>query len=283
MTPFAQRFLERANTHGPLCLGIDPTAELLKLWGLPDEPAGLDKMCEIIVAAAAGSLAIVKPQIAYFERFGSDGIRILESLIRQFHQQDALVLVDAKRGDIGSTAEAYAQALLGEGSALEADAITVHAYLGFGSLLPVLEHARAVAAGVFVVVRSSNPEGQVLQNAIVDGGRTVADYLADEITTFNTNERELGPVGAVIGATLANNDVRPTLERLQRSLILAPGIGHQGATYEDVLERFGEHSLRAIPTASRSILSHGPKIETLRLEIEKQSKLARILMRPRTT
>ena len=276
MTPFAQRFLERAKTRGPLCLGIDPTAQLLKLWGLADDAGGLDKMCETIVAAAADRLAIVKPQIAYFERFGSSGIRILESLIRQFHQQDTLVLVDAKRGDIGSTAEAYAQAYLGERSALGADAITVHPYLGFGSLTPLLEHARAVAAGVFVVVRSSNPEGRLLQNAVVDGGRTVADYLADEITAFNTSEEQIGLAGAVIGATLSD-DVRPTLKRLERSLILAPGIGHQGATYEDILERFGEHSLRAIPTASRSILSHGPKIETLRLEIEKQSELARIL------
>jgi orotidine-5'-phosphate decarboxylase len=277
MTPFAQRFLERAKTRGPLCLGIDPTADLLKLWGLTDDADGLDKMCEIIVAAAADRLAIVKPQIAYFERFGSRGIRILESLVRQFRQQDTLVLVDAKRGDIGSTAEAYAQALLGERSALGADAITVHPYLGFGSLMPLLQHARAVAAGVFVVVRSSNPEGRLLQNAIVDGGRTVADYLADAITEFNTNERELGPVGAVMGATLTDN-IQPTLARLERSLILAPGIGHQGATYEDILERFGEHSLRAIPAASRSILGHGPKIDTLRLEIEKQSKQARILV-----
>ena len=277
MTPFAQRFLERAKTRGPLCLGIDPTPDLLKQWGLTDDAGGLDKMCEIIAAAAADRLAIVKPQIAYFERFGSHGIRILESLIRQFHQQDTLVLVDAKRGDIGSTAEAYAQALLGEGSALGADAITVHPYLGFGSLMPLLQHARAVAAGVFVVVRSSNPEGRLLQNAVVDDGRTVADYLADAITAFNTDERDVGLVGAVIGATLTS-DVRPTLKRLERSLILAPGIGHQGATYKDVLERFGEHSLRALPAASRSILSHGPKIETLRLEIEKQSDLARILL-----
>ena len=281
MTPFAQRFLERAKTRGPLCLGIDPTAQLLKQWGLPDDAGGLDKMCDTIIAAAADRLAIVKPQIAYFERFGSRGIMVLESLIQRFHEQDTLVLVDAKRGDIGSTAEAYAQGLLGERSALGADAITVHAYLGFGSLTPLLQHARAVAAGVFVVVRSSNPEGQLLQNAVVDDGRTVADYLADAITEFNASDEELGLVGAVIGATLTH-DIRPTLKRLERSLILAPGIGHQGATYEDILERFGEHSLRTIPTASRSILSHGPQIETLRLEIERQSELARILVNPPT-
>lgn len=281
MTPFAQRFLERAKTRGPLCLGIDPTAQLLKQWGLPDDAGGLDKMCETIIAAAADRLAIVKPQIAYFERFGSRGIRVLESLIQRFHEQDTLVLVDAKRGDIGSTAEAYAQGLLGERSALGADAITVHAYLGFGSLTPLLQHARATAGGVFVVVRSSNPEGHLLQNAVVDDGRTVADYLADAITEFNAGDEELGLVGAVIGATLTH-DVRPTLKRLERSLILAPGIGHQGATYEDILERFGQHSLRTIPTASRSILSHGPQVESLRLEIERQSELARILVNPST-
>ncbi len=281
MKPFAQRFLNAAKTRGPLCLGIDPTPQLLKMWGLTDSADGLAKMCEIVAAAAGDTLAIVKPQIAFFERFGSSGIKVLESLIRQFHQQDTLVLVDAKRGDIGSTVEAYAQAILGEQSALGADAITVHAYLGFGSLMPLLQHARAVGAGVFVVVRSSNPEGELLQRAMVEGGRTVADHLADEITAFNEHDGELGIVGAVIGATLTD-DIRPTLNRLKRSLILAPGIGHQGATFEDLLARFQEHSVRAIPSASRSILSHGPGVDALRLEIEKQSELARILVNSAT-
>jgi orotidine-5'-phosphate decarboxylase len=279
MKPFAQRFLELAAERSPFCLGIDPTPQLLKTWGLPDTADGVERMCEIVAAAVCDRLAVVKPQIAYFERFGSRGISILESLIRRFHEQDTLVLVDAKRGDIGSTAEAYAEALLGEDSPLGADAITVHAYLGFGSLMPLLRHAQRVGAGVFVVVRSSNPEGEVVQNALTESGLTVADHLAEAITAFNEQDSASlvpGPAGAVVGATLTG-DIRDTLNRLGKSLILAPGIGHQGATYEDLRVRFGEHSPRAIPTASRSVLAYGPGIETLQREIEKQREMARLM------
>src|SRR5688572_18815639 len=236
MKSFAQRFLELANSRSPFCLGIDPTPQLLKAWNLPHSADGLARMCETVVTAAEDRLAIVKPQIAFFERFGSKGIEVLERLIGSFQERGTLVLVDGKRGDIGSTVEAYAQAYLGPTSAFRADAITVHAYLGFGSLKPLLTHAVDSGAGVFVVVRSSNAEGISLQTAVLPNDvRTVADSLADMITEFNQqiNGTEIGPVGAVVGATI-ENDLLPTLDRLPQSLILAPGIGHQGATFEDL-------------------------------------------------
>lgn len=275
---FAQRFLELANSRSPFCLGIDPTPQLLKAWRLPHSAVGLAQMCEIVAEAAEDHLAIVKPQIAFFERFGSKGIQVLEKLIDAFHERGTLVLVDGKRGDIGSTVEAYARAYLGPDSAFHADAMTAHAYLGFGSLKPLLTHAVGAGAGVFVVVRSSNVEGIPLQTAVLNNdGRTVADSLAEMITEFNsqTSASEIGPVGAVVGATI-ENDLLSTLERLPQSLILAPGIGHQGATYEDLQRRFERHAARAIPSSSRAVLDRGPDVEQLRSEIIKQCEEARL-------
>ena len=277
MKSFAQRFLELANSRSPFCLGIDPTPQLLKAWNLPHSADGLARMCETVVGAAEDQLAIVKPQIAFFERFGSKGIEVLEQLIGSFQERGTLVLVDGKRGDIGSTVEAYAQAYLGPTSAFRADAITAHAYLGFGSLKPLLTHAVDSGAGVFVVVRSSNAEGISLQTAVLRNDlRTVADSLADMITEFNQqiSETEIGPVGAVVGATI-ENDLLPTLDRLPQSLILAPGIGHQGATFEDLRRRFARHAARAIPSSSRAVLDRGPDVERLRAEIMTQCQAAR--------
>lgn len=278
MKSFGQRFLQLADSRSPFCLGIDPTPQLLKAWDQAHTAEGLAQMCEIVAAAAEDLLAIVKPQIAFFERFGSRGIQILERLIDSFHERGTLVLIDCKRGDIGSTVEAYAQAYLGPASAFRADAMTAHAYLGFGSLKPLLTHAVDVGAGVFVVVRSSNVEGTPLQTAVLpNDGRTVADSLADMITGFNeqTSGSEIGPVGAVIGATI-EGDLLPTLDRLPTSLILAPGIGYQGATFEDLRKRFGPHAARAIPSSSRAVLDRGPDVHQLRSEIIKQCEAARL-------
>lgn len=276
MKSFAQRFLELARSRSPFCLGIDPTPQLLKAWNLPHSADGLAQMCETVMRAAEDRLAIVKPQIAFFERFGSKGIEVLERLIAAFQARDTLVLVDGKRGDIGSTVEAYAQAYLGSTSAFHADAITAHAYLGFGALKPLLTHAVDSGAGVFVVVLSSNVEGTPLQTAVLQNdGRTVADSLADLITEFNqqTSGSEIGPVGAVVGATIEN--LMPTLDRLPQSLLLAPGIGHQGATFEDMRRRFERHAARAIPSSSRAVLDRGPDVEQLRAEIITQCDAAR--------
>ena len=278
MKSFAQRFLELAHSRSPFCLGIDPTPQLLKAWNLPHSIVGLVEMCATVTAAAEDRLAIVKPQIAFFERFGSKGLAVLEKLIEAFHERGTLVLVDGKRGDIGSTVEAYAQAYLGPSSAFHADAITAHAYLGFGSLKPLLTHAVDAGAGVFVVVRSSNVEGAALQTAVLSNdGRTVADSLADMITEFNqeTSGSEIGPVGAVVGATI-ENELLPTLDRLPQSLILAPGVGHQGATFEDLRRRFAQHAARAIPSSSRAVLNRGPDVEQLRSEIVRQCQSARL-------
>lgn len=154
---FGTRLAEATAARGPLCLGIDPHPELLTAWGLPATPDGLAAFSEACVAAFAG-FAVVKPQVAFFEAYGSAGYAVLERTIAALREAGVLVLADAKRGDIGSTMAAYAAAWAGE-SPLAADAVTASPYLGFGSLQPLLETATAYRRGVFVLAATSNPEG----------------------------------------------------------------------------------------------------------------------------
>lgn len=267
---FSQQFLQLTAIRSPFCLGIDPTKDLLKQWGLPDNAQGLRQMCQIIVHAADSQLALVKPQAAYFERFGAEGMAILKELVESFHAQGSLVLLDVKRGDIGSTSHAYAESYLGPDSAYKCDAITAIAYMGFGALDAMIAHAAKVGAGLFIVVRSSNPEGEILQNAIIqESGLTVADHLATEITTCNQHYtgNNIGLIGAVMGATLQH--VEDTVSRLGNSLLLCPGIGYQGATIGDLLTTYKGVENRLIPTSSRGVLAAGPDIDSLRKAIEK--------------
>jgi orotidine-5'-phosphate decarboxylase len=271
---FAARFLDRAAERSPLCLGVDPSVELLKAWGLPADPGGLDRFCAIVMEAAGERLAILKPQSAFFERFGPEGMTALKRLVAQIRAQGALALIDCKRSDIGSTLEAYGEAMIGADSPFAGDAMTLNAYFGFGSLLPVLQRAVAKDAGVFIVVRSSNPEGIAVQDAMRAEGRSVADGLADEITAFNAMLGDgVGPVGAVTGATI-EGAATGTLARLPRSLLLAPGIGAQGATIEGMAKSFGPAARRAIPSISRGILAKGPSIAALREAIDRAREAA---------
>src|SRR6266496_1172044 len=150
METFGRRLDDAIGKRGPLCVGIDPHGALLTRWGLSDDVAGLERFARTVVDALADRVAVVKPQSAFFERFGSRGIGILESTIRQSQEAGALVLLDVKRGDIGSTMAAYAAAYLDPASPLRADAITASQNLGLGSLTPMVEKAVATGAGVFV-------------------------------------------------------------------------------------------------------------------------------------
>jgi len=203
-------------------------------------------------------------------------MEVLQNLIHHFHQRQTLVLLDVKRGDIGSTSLAYAKAYLGPHSPYQADAITVTPYLGFGAIQPILDYAVQVKAGVFIVIRSSNPEGEWIQNALLQSAHdqssspcTVADYLAREVTTFNQkniSDFSIGPCGAVIGATLQN--ISHTLQLLPHSLFLAPGVGYQGASIQDLLSHFSGVTDRVIPTSSRAVLAKGPHPTSLQKAIQ---------------
>jgi orotidine-5'-phosphate decarboxylase len=173
---FGARLADAMQRRGPLCLGIDPHAELLRAWDLPENPNGIAKFSDICVEAFK-DFAIVKPQVAFFEAYGSAGFAVLERTIAALREAGVLVLADAKRGDIGSTMAAYATAWLAD-SPLAADAVTASPYLGFGSLCPLLETAAASQGGVFVLAATSNPEGADVQRAYADG-RTVAQSIVD--------------------------------------------------------------------------------------------------------
>jgi orotidine-5'-phosphate decarboxylase len=275
MPSFAERFQRLAEARSPLCLGVDPSPALLAQWGLARDASGAGRFCNILMEAMADRVAIVKPQSAFFEQFGPAGMDELARVVRAIRDRGALALIDVKRGDIGHTLDAYADAMIGPDSAFGGDAMTVTAYMGFGSLKPVLDKAVARHAGVFVVVRSSNPEGQTLQDARLADGRTVATALADDITAFNAEVGSgVGPIGAVMGATIAGPAIE-TLNHLPNALLLAPGIGAQGATFADLARSFGPAAARAIPAVSRGILAEGPSVAGLRAAIDRHCDAAR--------
>jgi orotidine-5'-phosphate decarboxylase len=253
------------DEHGPLCVGIDPHPGLLAAWGLPDDAGGLLRFGETVIRAVAGRVAAVKPQSAFFERHASAGVVALESIIRQLRNSGTLVILDAKRGDIGSTAAAYADAYLDPASPLAADAVTASPYLGVGALRPMIDTALANRAGVFVLARTSNPEGAGLQLARTVSGRTVAQAVIDEISQVNEGVEPMGDVGVVVGATLAPGAEEPPLDLAALGgPILAPGLGAQGGRPEDLVRIFGAARPRVLAAYSREVLGAGPAVADLR-------------------
>ncbi|MBG0566220.1 orotidine-5'-phosphate decarboxylase [Actinoplanes aureus] len=261
METFGERLHAAVAERGPLCVGIDPHAALLARWGLSDDIAGLERFSRTVVDAVADRVAVLKPQSAFFERFGSRGVAILESTIRQSREAGALVLLDVKRGDIGSTMAAYASAYLDPASSLRADAITVSPYLGVGSLQPAFDLAAAHGGGVFVLALTSNPEGPAVQHAVTASGKTVAQTVIDEISQVNAGVSPLGSLGLVVGATIG--ETGHDLSEVNGPL-LAPGLGAQGATPADLRAVFGESLRNVLPSYSREVLAAGPEIGDLR-------------------
>lgn len=259
--PFGSRVTTAVSVRGPLCVGIDPHPGLLADWGLPVSADGLERFAMTCVEAFAGEVAVVKPQSAFFEAHGSAGVAVLERLIAACKAAGALVLLDVKRGDIGSTMAAYASAYLGEGGSLAADAVTLSPFLGFGSLDPALELAAKNGRGVFVLALTSNSEGASVQRATGPDGRSVAQTIVDEAAARNAGASPLGPVGLVIGATVGRTDL--DLSALNGT-ILAPGFGAQGAGVAELTSVFGASIRHVLPTSSRDILRHGPDVAALR-------------------
>jgi orotidine-5'-phosphate decarboxylase len=259
--PFGSRVTTAVSLRGPLCVGIDPHAALLEQWGLPVDANGLERFAMTCVEAFGGEVAVVKPQAAFFEAHGSAGVAVLERLIEACRAAGTLVLLDVKRGDIGSTMAAYAQAYLGEGSPLAADAVTVSPYLGFGSLDPALDLAEKNGRGVFVLALTSNEEGARVQRATDENGVTVAQAVVDEAAARNAGASPLGHVGLVVGATVGRTGL--DLSELNGT-ILAPGFGAQGAGVADLRAVFGASLKHVLPTSSRDILRHGPDATALR-------------------
>ncbi|MYY11582.1 orotidine-5'-phosphate decarboxylase [Streptomyces sp. SID4919] len=263
--PFGARLRHAMDERGPLCVGIDPHGSLLTSWGLTDDLAGLERFSRTVVEALADRVAVLKPQSAFFERFGSRGVAVLETTVAEARAAGALVLMDAKRGDIGSTMAAYADTFLAPGAPLFSDALTVSPYLGYGSLSPAVDLARASGTGLFVLALTSNPEGAEVQHALRADGRNIGATMLARLARENAAEvaagAALGSFGAVVGATLGDLS---SYDLAIGGPLLAPGIGAQGATPADLPRVFGAAVRQVVPNVSRGVLRHGPDTAALR-------------------
>ncbi|MFC7849731.1 orotidine-5'-phosphate decarboxylase [Arthrobacter sp. NPDC057388] len=266
---FGSRLGRAMADRGPLCAGIDPHPALLAGWGLNDDAAGLRRFSLTALEAVAPLAAAVKPQVALYERHGSAGMAVLEEVLATARDEGVLTIADAKRGDIGSTMAAYADAWLSDGSALAADSVTLSPYLGFESLRPALDLAAEHGRGVFVLALTSNPEGASVQH--VGGHDSVARRIVQAAAEENGRySGPLGSVGLVVGATVgtALSDLQLDLGAV-RGPILAPGLGAQGATPADLRKTFGAAYPQVLGTSSRDILKAGPGVRELREAAER--------------
>ena len=278
--PFGSRLQSSLRRHGPLCVGIDPAPATLARWGLSDDVAGLTRFSGTVLEALAGRTALLKPQVAFFERHGSRGMAVLERLLADCRSAGQLVLADAKRGDIGSTAAGYADAWLDPRSPLAADAVTVSPFLGYGSLAPLVDAAASNGRGLFVLCLTSNPEGASVQHARpADGSApSVAAAVAAAAAADNARlvgavapdgssvgARVPGPVGLVVGATVGDQLAATGVDLVAvGGHLLLPGLGAQGATADDVARHLGPLADVLVPSASREVLHAGPDVRALR-------------------
>ncbi len=270
-TSFGSRLAEVFAERGQLCVGIDPHPFLLGEWGLPDDADGLREFGLRVVEAVHGRGGLVKAQVAFFERHGSAGLAALESVFSAARAAGLLVLADAKRGDVGSTVDAYGQAWLTPGSPLEADAMTVSAFQGVGSLSGPIALAREAGKGLIVLAATSNPESVQPQTAVIASGdragKTVAAGIVEEVIALNgagtqgPGASALGSFGVVIGATVDPVRFGIPLEAMAAAPatpVLAPGFGYQGAAFAQLADHYGPVAPFVIAATSRSVLVSGP-------------------------
>ncbi|MDR1426761.1 MAG: orotidine-5'-phosphate decarboxylase [Bifidobacteriaceae bacterium] len=274
---FAPRLAQALAKVGPVCAGIDPHPALLSAWGLDDDGPGLERFGLTMVEAAQGVAAAVKPQAALFERRGLPGMVALASVLRAAREADLLAILDVKRGDIGSTMAAYAEAYLGPRDAGQdaedvldfvADAITVSPFLGFESLAPAIDRATQCGRGIFVLALTSNPSGREVQHALRPDGRSVAAAICDAAAEHNRGRHPMGPVGLVVGATVERGvaEAGLNLDNLNGP-ILAPGFGSQGAGAAEIRAVFGAARGRVVVPSSRGLSVHGPDPTRVRAAI----------------
>ena len=267
MIPFGDRLAAAMDEYGPLCAGIDPHPNLLQAWGLEDSAESLRTFTTAVYEGCAPYAAALKPQVALFERHGSAGLAVLEELFARAAEDRVLIVADAKRGDIGSTMKAYADAWLGTSSPLGTDSVTLSPYLGFESLRPALDAATANQRGTFVLALTSNPEGKSVQHVgkAEDTG-AVAKQVIAAATVENTAQtwERMGSCGLVVGATVGE-----ALKELAIDLstfngpILSPGYGAQGASAEDLYQIFAGVESQVLVNSSRGVLSAGPQLADL--------------------
>lgn len=265
---YGNRVRDAVATRGSLCLGIDPHPSLLAQWGLADDVGGVREFSHRVLDAAGDLAASIKPQVAFFEAYGSAGMAVLEEVCQRATDTGALVIADAKRGDIGSTLAAYARAWLAADAPFYCDALTLSPYLGVGALSPAFDLAAETGKGLYILAATSNPEAVNLQNATLTsssesgGATTVAQAVADEVRQRNLAVRggSEPSFGLVIGATVQN----PPHVTSEHGPLLVPGFGAQGGTASDVRRVCGSNLGAAMVNVSRAVLSEGPDVENLR-------------------
>lgn len=254
MTDFAARLTEGVKRFGPLCVGIDPHPGMVPALFGGDSARGLEYWGRALVEVAAGKVAVVKPQSGFFERLGPGGMSALAAVTRAARDAGLLVLMDAKRGDIGSTAEGYAEAFLSEGAAFEADALTVNPYMGLDTLEPFAKRAAAHGKGLVVLVRTSNPGAADFQ-LLDTGGKPLYMRVAESLRPLT--ERLMSPCGwsnlmMVVGAT-APEEARQVRAAAPKALFLVPGYGAQGAAALDACAGLVDGQ-GGVVSASRSVI-----------------------------
>ena len=257
------RSLEAAfSSKGQLCVGIDPHEDILYDNGFEVSASGVFEFSMKMLDQLEDTVSIIKPQVSFFERFGAEGFSTLEKVLESAKDRGLLVIADAKRGDIGSTMEAYAQAWLGKSAPFVCDALTVNPYLGVGALAPAASIASERGKALFVLAATSNPEGLSLQSS---GQVSVAEQVANEVAALNSatasSNSRFGAIGLVIGATvpLAKLGLAKINEdkTALRTTILSPGFGYQGAKLEDAKSIFGDLTGDVLFSISRSALRNG--------------------------
>ena len=259
---YAERLRSITSSRGRLCVGIDPMPSVLDAWGLPHDVSGLERCARGIVEELGSTVAVFKPQSAFFEAYGSRGVAVLEAVLADITAAGATSILDVKRGDIGSSMAGYAHAFLGDGAPLWADAITVSPYLGVGSLQPAIAGAVEGGQGLYILARTSNPEGAQIQLADADGV-TVAQHVVDTVAVRN-GDADFA-LGLVVGGT--HSDLGCDVSAFNGS-ILVPGIGAQGGTVEALHQTFGPALGYVLPTVSRDAIGGGraqlrERVETL--------------------
>lgn len=259
---YASRLAAAVADRGRLCVGIDPMPSVLDAWRLPHDVQGLERCSRAIVELLGDRIAVFKPQSAFFEAYGSRGIAVLEQVLTDIREAGALSLLDVKRGDIGSSMAGYADAYLGEDAPLRADAITLSPYLGVGSLRPAIDAAVAGGQGVYVLARTSNPEGASVQLALGREGSVVQEII-DAAIELNSRARTRA-IGLVVGGT--HHALGCDLSEFNAS-ILVPGIGAQGGRMEDLSGMFGPAHDKVLPMVGRAILQAGPDPAALRAKV----------------
>ncbi len=259
---FGTRLQERIRALGPLCVGVDPSRQLLEAWGRPDSVEGLEFCSLAVLEAVLGTAAALKPQVAFFERFGSAGYRVLERLMADARDADILIVADAKRGDIENSNAGYAEAWLHDRSPLAADAVTLSPYLGVGALAPLLAMATQTGRGVFVLAATSNEDGRAIQTARTDDNERVEELILRTVAEINQRDDGRGSVGVVLGATRD----RPAFNLSSLGgPYLVPGVGSQGASADNVARLFDRCPQGTVlASVSRAILEAGPERSALR-------------------